>query len=317
VHVLVTGGTGFFGRALLRYWHALGPERPRVTIVSSDPDRLRRDHPQLTDGPDWLALLAGDVTRLDSLPREGDFTHIIHAAIPRPEGRDPGGLALLRHGIESTDNLVRLADRLGVRRLLLTSSGAVYGPLPEGLEKVSEEHIGALDPVDPRNAYAIAKLASEQVCALALERFGVECVVGRCFAFSGEDLPLDYGFAIGNFVRDAVAGGPIVVNGDGSAIRSYMDQRDLARWLNVLVEQGQPGVAYNVGSDAPITIAQLAATVAEIAGCSDRVEIRGRSGSAVPSSRYVPSIDRARDDLGLDLTIGLSESIRHMLECAR
>ena len=119
----------------------------------------------------------------------------------------------------------------GIRRFLLTSSGGVYGPQPPDMKYMPESHNGMPDPLNPAHAYSVAKRCAEHLCALYRDQHGLEPVIARCFAFVGRDLPLDVHFAIGNFIRDALYSREIVVSGDGSAIRSYMDQRDLAAWL--------------------------------------------------------------------------------------
>jgi UDP-glucuronate decarboxylase len=134
-------------------------------------------------------------------------------------------------------------------------------------------------------------------------------VIARCFAFVGRDLPLDVHFAIGNFIRDALYAQEIVVSGDGSAVRSYMDQRDLATWLLALLERGQAGQAYNVGSDDEISIRELANLVREVLAPTKPVKIAGNAAAGNFRSRYVPSIDKAQRELRLRLTFPLREAL--------
>jgi len=74
-------------------------------------------------------------------------------------------------------------------------------------------------------------------------------VVARCFAFVGADLPLNVHFAIGNFIRDALTADALTVSGDGTPLRTYLDQSDLAHWLFTMLERGRSGEDYNVSSD--------------------------------------------------------------------
>jgi dTDP-glucose 4,6-dehydratase len=161
----------------------------------------------------------------------------------------------------------------------------------------------------------VAKRQAEHLCALYYDAYGLETVVARCFAFVGEDLPLDAHFAIGNFIGDALAGRDIVIHGDGTQVRSYMDQRDLARWLSTLLFSGLPRRAYNVGSAEAVSIAELAIKVAELAPSrKSRVRMLKKAsfGQSARRNFYLPDISRAREELGLRVEIDLETAIRHV-----
>jgi dTDP-glucose 4,6-dehydratase len=213
--------------------------------------------------------------------------------------------------------MLDFALAVGAKRFVLTSSGGVYGPQPYGMERIPEGYHGMPDSLRPANAYSVAKRAAEHLCALYQDKHGLECVIARCFAFVGTDLPLNIHFAIGNFIRDALYRDSITVAGDGTAVRSYLDQRDLAHWLLTLLDKGQSGRAYNVGSDQAITIANLADQVSELLSPGKPVYILGKAAFSGARSRYVPDISRARVELGLDVTIPLGEAIRVTAEASQ
>ena len=156
----------------------------------------------------------------------------------------------------------------------------------------------------------LAKRAAEHLCTLYRDAYGLEIVVARCFAFVGRDLPLDVHFAIGNFIRDALYADAIEVAGDGSPLRTYLDQDDLAHWLVTLLERGQAGQSYNVGSDEVVSIGELAHLVRDIIAPQKPVHIRRLPSGNAGRNRYVPDIRRARDELGLKVRIPLAEAIR-------
>ena len=174
---------------------------------------------------------------------------------------------------------------------------------------LTEEYPGAPDPTDPTTAYGQAKRASEFLCAAAGASGEIDVVIARCFAFAGPYLPLNSNYAFGNFIRDALAGGPVVIAGDGTARRSYLYTADLAIWLWTLLAKGRSGRIYNVGSDADVSIETLARTIVGIVAPGADVEIQGRAQVGTLPSRYVPSIDRAQTELGLAPIVPLTEAI--------
>ena len=170
------------------------------------------------------------------------------------------------------------------------------------------------DPLNSNNAYGVAKRAAEHLCAIYSDQYNLETVIARCFAFVGPDLPLEVHFAIGNFIRDALWRDEITVSGDGTAVRSYMDQRDLASWLLAILEHGKSGHAYNLGSDQPITISDLAYLVRDIISPVKFVRILGKSIDDNGRNRYVPNIDKAQQSLDLTLRYTLKQSIQSTSE---
>ena len=169
---------------------------------------------------------------------------------------------------------------------------------------------------NPANAYGVAKRAAEHLCALYAVEYGLQTTIARCFAFVGSDLPLDVHFAIGNFIRDALQHGEIIVAGDGTPLRSYLDQYDLAQWLLTLLDHGKSGQAYNVGSDRAISIADLARLVRDTVAPGKPIRILGKTTGTSERNLYVPCIDKARKELGLDVTIGLPSAIRVTADAA-
>lgn len=306
--LLVTGGTGFFGRWLLgllaQARSDLGIDLT-ATVLSRDPAAFAARHPGLA-AQSFLHLVGGDVRNF-TVP-DGRVTHVLHAATDTSAAADRDPDTLISGIVDGTRRVLDIAAQAGARRLLYVSSGAVYGRQPPGLAAIPEDYPGACDPLDPRSAYGHAKRLAEHLCVSRAARGGPEAVIARCFAFVGPGLPLDGHFAIGNFIRDAFAGRPIVVAGDGTPMRSYLYAGDLAAWLVALLVRGRSGAAYNVGSDEGLSIADLARRVAKLIP-GQAVEIRGVPEPDAPRNRYLPDIGRARRELGLDVWTPLDAAI--------
>lgn len=312
MHVFVTGGTGFFGKALLRHWQRLSDQSAqagfKATLLSRNPERFSRENAHLLQGLP-VSLHQGDILDPASLPRPARFTHILHAATDSTTGPQLTPLERYDQIVTGTRNVLDLALETGAKRLLMTSSGGVYGPQPPGMQKIPETYCGMPDPMEAGNAYSVGKRTAEHLCALYANRYDLDVVVARCFAFVGQDLPLDVHFAIGNFIRDALHADAIVVGGDGTPVRSYLHQDDLAVWLMTMLHKGQNGRAYNLGSDEGVSIAELAHLVRDLVAPGKPVRIQGVPDASNKKNRYVPDIYRAQDELGLKVSIGLREAI--------
>jgi UDP-glucuronate decarboxylase len=312
--LFLTGGTGFFGKALIRHWstlHNSGLSVPEVTALSRSPEKFLSENPEFRLEP-WLRFHQGDILQPETFPSGASFTHLLHAAADSTLGPQLDPLERYTQIVDGTRYVLDYAVSNRISRFLLTSSGGVYGPLPPGTSQIQETYNGMPDPLNPQHAYSIAKRCAEHLCALYQEKYGLSTVIARCFAFVGRDLPLDVHFAIGNFVRDALTKEEIRVSGDGSPIRSYMDQRDLAYWLVRLLESGSAGQAYNVGSDQAISIRELAYLVRATLARNKPVLIQNAMPESSTRSRYVPSIAKAQHDLGLSLNYTLEASVREM-----
>ena len=308
--LFLTGGTGFFGCWLLEsfLWAndklGLGSS---VTVLTRKPEAFRNKAPHLAEHA-AVEMLAGDVRSFE-FPA-GEFSHVIHAATEaNAKLNDENPLLTLDTIVQGTRRALDFAVHVGARKFLLTSSGAVYGEQPAEMTHIPETYTGAPDSTNVRSAYGEGKRAAELLCAIYHRRHGLQTKIARCFAFVGPYLPLDVHFAIGNFIRDAVGGGPIVVKGDGTPRRSYLYATDLMTWLWTILMKGEPCRPYNVGSEEDFTIAQVAEAVAAAAGPSCRVQAASRPGPAAARLRYVPATRRAKEELGLGVTYGLRQAI--------
>jgi dTDP-glucose 4,6-dehydratase len=319
-NIFITGGTGFFGRWLLESFahvnDSLGLDA-RMVVLSRNPEAFVARAPHLGRQPaitfvrgDVRTFTAGEAHSQLGSKGPGRFGFVIHAATESSGNMNTENPLLMIDTIEQgTRAALEFAVAAGARRFLFTSSGAVYGRQPSEMTHVPETYLGGPDPLVSASAYGEAKRMAELLCASYHKNHGLEPVIARGFAFVGPFLPLNVHFAIGNFIRDALRGGPIEVNGDGTPYRSYLYAADLAIWLWTILLKGQPGRAYNVGSEEAHTIHDLAKIVAEVCRAG-MVHVKEKPDPARSPHRYVPSCQRAAEELGLRPRIELAEGIR-------
>lgn len=296
--LFITGGTGFFGKSMLDYRvrHSELQDAEWV-VLSRDPDRFKANNPAFARLPD-VTFVAGDVR--DFAFPAGPFDAIVHAATPAVTTLpDDEMRSIIRDG---ATRVIEFAKACGCRRLLFTSSGAVYGPRTSAADESS--------PCLPETAYGRGKLQSEQM----LLGSGLDVRIARCFAFVGPHLNRNIHYAIGNFIRDCLEGRDIVLNGDGTPRRSYLYADDLVEWLFAILERGEPGCAYNVGSDVAVSIRELAETVQRVLGGRGKIVVKGTPRPGAAPSVYVPKIERARKELGLSVRTDLESAILKTVE---
>jgi len=313
--VFITGGTGFVGTWLLESL-AWANERLKLdvtaVVLTRHPETFFKKAPHLV-GSKALRFLEGDAHSF-TYP-EGPFSFVIHAATEKTIPATPQQpLASYDRDLETTRHVLQFASTHKTSRFLFTSSGAVYGKQPPQMTHLDEEYVGAPLTTDLNSAYGQAKHASEFMCSMYARQFGFTAVISRLFAFSGPYLPLSLNFAIGNFVRDVLAGRPISIAGDGTPYRSYLYSADLAIWLWTLLIRGESTRPYNVGSDEAVTIRELADAVTRSTVPTTVVTVSRTAEPGTPPARYVPSIDRARNELGLRPIVPLEDGIRRMYQ---
>jgi dTDP-glucose 4,6-dehydratase len=311
--VFVTGGTGFFGCWLLETFLWANDHLAldaSVVVLTRNGNAFRSKVPHLACHP-AVTLHDGDVRTFEIAG--GTFSHVIHAATDSSSTlTDPDRLPLFDTIVGGTRRTLEFARRSGAKRFLLTSSGAVYGRQPPELTHVPEEYGGGSDPSHADQVYAEGKRAAEMLCALYADEH-LQPTIARCFAFVGPYLPLDGHFAVGNFIRDGLQGGPIRISGDGAPYRSYLYAADLAIWLWTILLRGRSMRPYNVGSAAQLTITELARLVAHAFAPVLPIEMARAPAAGVSAARYVPSVTRAEQELGLRPTVPLADGIRRTI----
>lgn len=315
-HIFLTGGTGFIGKWLLAALAVATNNSCQISVLTRSIAGFFDAHPEYK-GHTKFQFIEGDIRHLEPTSVTG-ITHIIHAATPASATlnlQSPN--EMLDIILTGTRRIAALASANPVEKLLFLSSGAVYGPQPVSLPRISESYSGAPNPMMSSSAYGEGKRISELIFSITARQRKFDFVSARGFAFLGPHLPIDGTFAAGNFCRDAIQKKRVVVEGDGTPLRSYLYPTDLIHALTLLMMRGKSGEAYNVGSKEGLSIRQLAETVTMIAGLRLPPEIKQTPDPTVLPSRYVPDTTKIESAFDFAPTTSLEVSIQNTLNWLR
>lgn len=310
--LLLTGGTGFFGKWILGFFNYANEHHHlnlTVYILSRNPESFLKEFPEFINH--HFHFIKGDI-RTFKFSEKVDF--VIHGATEasakmieqQPE-------EMFEVIFDGTKNLLKNAEVCTPSRILIISSGAVYGSqLPEITHQPDESLMGP-DLHTTSSTYAVGKQVSELLGTFHAKKTGQITTFARCFAFVGPFLPLDTHFAIGNFINDCLSKKDIIINGDGTPARSYLYASDLVVWLLKALTHGESCRSYNVGSEKLVNIKELAEFTQNVWETISKqkvnVKILIQPNLTTPPKRYVPSTQRARTELSLKETVTLEEGL--------
>jgi nucleoside-diphosphate-sugar epimerase len=313
--ILIIGGTGFVGKWLTELIIFLNDHyrlNTQLLLLSRQPEVVYTDLPHLMKRKD-VTLIRQDVRNLVEIP--SDVSYVIHAAASpdsRVHSSDPiQTLSLIVNGTHAV--LSAISEHPTLKKILYISSGLVYGSQPLDLLFIDEKYRGAPLCNSITSIYAEAKRCAETLCAAYASQYKIPVVIIRPFAFIGPYQSLDKPWAINNFLRDGIAGGPIRVLTDGETVRSYMYASDMAFWILRILIEGISGITYNVGSPYPFTLKNLAEKIAINFAPRPDIRIGTLFADSKYRSRFVPDVSLAKKSLGLDLKVNLDDAVKRTL----
>ncbi len=308
MRALVTGGAGFVGGHVVDALRARGDD---VTVLD---DLSLGSLANLEHHGDDVRLVRGsvlDTALVDGLVADHDVTYHL-AAIVGVKNILDDPLHALRVNSRGADNVLDAAAEHD-RKVVLVSSSEVNGksdrlPMLEGDDRT-------LGPTTvPRWGYATAKALDEHY-ALAHAANGLRVVCLRYFNSYGPRLdPRGYGSVIATFIRQALAGEPLTVHGEGDQTRCFTYVEDTAR-ATVLAgtTDGADGQVVNVGDDVQVTVAELAKMVIDLVGSragTRSIDPRAQFGATFEDTpRRQPDNSRARELLGWAPSVDLEEGL--------
>jgi nucleoside-diphosphate-sugar epimerase len=308
--IFITGGTGFFGIWILETLAWANSKlnlNIEAVILTRNIKNFKKKAPHIVSSKSF-SFIEGNVKNF-KFPKQ-KFNYIIHAATDSIIKYDKiNSISAFDDIVEGTRHVLDLAVSCKASNILNVSSGAVYGKQPYNLSHVPEDYMGAPDLTSLNSVYAEGKRTAEILCALYSNKYNLSIKIARCFAFVGPYLPLDKHFAIGNFILNLIENKPIIIKGDGTPVRSYLYVSDLIIWLFTILVKGKNCYPYNVGSEEEVSIEKLARIIAKFAKIPLEIEIQTRKSKHNIIDRYVPSTQRAQEELKLKQMVDLESSI--------
>jgi UDP-glucose 4-epimerase len=298
--VLVTGGAGFIGSHLTEALLALGH---RVTVVDDESTGNSRNldavraHPQFQ----FVKGTISDEALMRSVVEEADDVYHLAAAV---------GVALIaRAPIETIERNIYPTELLLAElrrrkeqgkdvRCFLASTSEVYGKNPKAVWNEEDDLVFG-PTTKARWSYGASKAIDEFLALACWRQYQLPVVIARFFNVVGPRQSGAYGMVLPRFVEAAVAGRPLVVHDDGRQTRCFAHVADIVSAVTRLMETPAAyGRVFNIGSDEPVSILELAQRVIRIAGSSSPIEFQTYAAAYDEDfediRRRVPDLSRLR-----------------------
>jgi len=250
--ILISGANGFLPAYLVETLLYLNETKPglHITVIAlvRNVEKARKRFASYLNNKS-LRFVVADVS--DEIKIDGRVDYIIHAASqasPKYYGTDPVGT--LQANVLGTINLIKLARLHKVTSFLYFSSGEVYGEVDSRWMPVSEDRYGYIDPMNVRSCYAESKRMGETICVSWHKQYQVPAKIVRPFHTYGPGMSLDDGRVYADFVSNIIKGENIQMKSDGSAKRAFCYLADASIAFFMVLLEGRPAYAYNVGNPA-------------------------------------------------------------------
>jgi UDP-glucose 4-epimerase len=322
-HCLVTGGAGFIGSHLVEALLARGD---RVSVVDDESTGSVENLSAVVD-EEKLRYTKGSVGDRDLLRKlvagVDEVYHLAAAVGVSLIARSP--IHTIETNIYPTEVLLEELGRRHGRgeavRLFLASTSEVYGKNPK--PQWTEEEDLVFGPTSrPRWSYGVSKAIDEFLALAYWDEQGLPVVVGRFFNVVGPRQTGAYGMVLPRLVDAALAGRPLVVHDDGRQVRCFAHVADVVRAVLRLMETPEAlGGVFNIGSDQPISIEDLARRV--IAAVDPGLKIVYQSYAEAYSKsfedcrRRVPDLTRLRNTIGFHPAYQLDDIIGEVIAWKR
>jgi UDP-glucuronate decarboxylase len=304
--ILVTGGAGFLGSHLCE---RLVQDGHHVICLDNFFTSQRVNIEELTEH-DSFELIRHDITE----PIWVDVDQIYNLACPAAPGHyQHNPIKTIKTSVLGAIHVLGIAKRCGAC-VLQASTSEVYGD-PE-VHPQPEDYHGSVNPVGPRACYDEGKRAAETLFMDYHRMNQVNIRIARIFNTYGPRMHPYDGRVVSNFIRQALAGEPITIFGDGSQTRSFCYRDDLVEGLIRMMNAEDHLVGpVNLGNPDEFTIRQLAELVIELTGSASELVYRPLPGD--DPTRRQPDITLAREQLDWSPTVNLRDGLESTIEWFR
>lgn len=317
--ILVTGGAGFIGSHLTEFLLRQGDE---VVVVDDEStgrvENLHavRHHPHLT----YIHGSVGNKQLVDRVVAEVDVVYHLAAAV---------GVALIaRQPIQTIERNIYptqlLLDRVCERtargesvKFFLASTSEVYGKNPKHTWDEDDDLVFG-STTRARWSYGASKAIDEFLALACWRQSHVPVVVGRFFNVVGPRQSGAYGMVLPRFVQAALRGEPLVIHDDGRQVRCFAHVEDVIQAVTALMNEPQAvGRVFNIGSDQPVSILELAQRVRTLANSSSPLQFQSYTDAYDRDfedvRRRVPDLTRIRGTIDYQPVFDLDAIIRQVL----
>ncbi len=299
--IIITGGAGFIGSHIAEYWNNKGAE---VSVI----DSLRTGFEKNLNGFENVTLYKNSITEKDAvfeILRNADYVFNLAALVSVPESIEKP-YECVDINVNGLLNILEASKKHGIKKVVHSSSAAVYGDDPELPKRVS------MRPT-PKTPYSITKLDGEYYLKMYTEQFGLNTASLRYFNVYGprQDPKSQYAAAIPIFVAKAVKNDTITIFGDGEQTRDFINVKDVVR-ANVMAAQSEKALGvYNAANGNSITIKNLAEKIIEMTNSKSEIKFAQERPGDIKHS--LASIDETVKELGfkpeIDLDAGLKVTV--------
>ncbi len=303
---VVTGGAGFLGSHLCE---ALLAQGTSVVCLDNFLTGIPRNVEHL-QGHRLFRCIRCDVTDFVHVP--GDVDLVLHFASPAsPVDYLKLPIHTLKVGSLGTHHALGLAREKGAR-FVLASTSEVYGD-PQ-VHPQPEDYWGHVNPVGPRGVYDEAKRFAEAMTVAYRSAHDVDTAIVRIFNTYGPRMRPNDGRAIPTFIRQALAGEPLTVAGDGTQTRSVCYVDDLVAGVLALAASDLPGPV-NIGNPDEMSVLDIAQHVIAATGSDSPIEFVGRPVDDPEIRR--PDTTLARKALGWEPRVDWATGLERTVEWFR